>query len=150
MANKPIIQQAQLTDENGVAAVTVATGGAVTVGPSASTATHTLHGALRVITGFTALANGATYAFRTGGKPTVTIIRIDASGNLRIGQVITSAGAGTAAVLSQAVGIGSITLSGTFNNAGTLNVYASAGSTYSFQNNTGISVTVAWSSSEIE
>jgi hypothetical protein len=33
MGNKPIIQNAQLTDEAGVAAVTVATGGEVTVGP---------------------------------------------------------------------------------------------------------------------
>jgi hypothetical protein len=47
MANKPIIQQAQLTDENGVAAVSVATGGAVTVGPAAAgtSVTHVIRGA---------------------------------------------------------------------------------------------------------
>ena len=42
--NKPIIQQAQLTDENGVAAVTVATGGAVTFGTAAANIIHTIHG----------------------------------------------------------------------------------------------------------
>jgi len=36
MAKKPIIQQAQLTDENGAVAVTVLTGGAVTVGNTTS------------------------------------------------------------------------------------------------------------------
>jgi len=49
MANRPIIQQAQLTDENGVAAVTVTTGGHVSVGPS---------GAGYVKTGFVYSANG--------------------------------------------------------------------------------------------
>ena len=49
MANRPIIQQAQLTDENGVAAVTVTTGGHVSVGPS---------GAGYVKTAFVNSANG--------------------------------------------------------------------------------------------
>ena len=47
MANKPIIQHAQLTDENGVAAVTVATGGAVTVGsasPGDASISHFIYG----------------------------------------------------------------------------------------------------------
>jgi hypothetical protein len=46
MANKPIIQNSTLTDENGVTALSVATGGAVTLGPAGGGVTHTVNGAL--------------------------------------------------------------------------------------------------------
>jgi hypothetical protein len=44
MANRPIIQNSTLTDENGVTALSVATGGAVTLGPSSGTVSHTKYG----------------------------------------------------------------------------------------------------------
>jgi hypothetical protein len=44
MANRPIIQNSTLTDENGVTAVSVATGGAVTLGRSGVNSVHYAYG----------------------------------------------------------------------------------------------------------
>ena len=46
MANKPIIQNSTLTDANGVTALSVATGGAVTLGPSGGSQLHIFKGSI--------------------------------------------------------------------------------------------------------
>jgi hypothetical protein len=59
MAKKPIKQYATLTDDSGADALSVATGGAVTVGVAAGTQTHIVNGALQVVT--------ATHMIRSKG-----------------------------------------------------------------------------------
>jgi hypothetical protein len=149
MANKPIKQYATLTDEAGVEAMTVATGGAVTVGPSGFSGTHSINGNVYVNSRTFTLASDATATFVSGNIPYLHTIRIDASGNLRVGQFVTTGGASTAALFVQCVGVGSINLSNTLNNAGTVNIYPSGDNVYIIQNKTGVAIVVVGSSSAL-
>jgi hypothetical protein len=106
MANKPIIQQAQLTDENGVEAVTVATGGAVTVGPStAGNIQHRVNGGL--VGWFSAgvsnlggpLSNIDSFVLSANGGATDALTLTVASGGAGYFLIVTSASSGASAVL---------------------------------------------------
>ena len=106
MANKPIIQQAQLTDENGVAAVSVATGGAVTVGPStAGNVPHTVNGSLVgwFSTGISNLGghlsniDAVTLSANGGATDAITLTTVPGGANYFL--IIANATAGAGAVL---------------------------------------------------
>lgn len=105
MANKPIKQYATLTDEAGVEAMTVATGGAVTVGPSGGllTKTHQINGLMSAKNSVTALlGNGGEENILTAAPATAWLCV--ARGDVNTGQSvyivnINGAGAVSAAAL---------------------------------------------------
>ena len=145
----PIYSAGAYTFKNASAVTTFAVdaSGAVTVGPASGTQIHVVNGSVNIksVT-ISNLANGGTATLVSGSAAYIHMIRIDAAGNLRVGQMVTTGGATVSGVLSQTIGVGSIALSATFNNAGTVNIYWSAGFTYTVQNNTGIAINLTVSS----
>ena len=134
MANRPIIQQAQLTDENGVAAVTVTTGGHVSVGPS---------GAGFVKTAFVNSANGTiTLASTAWG----TIFTVGGAGRYEVTLWLNSAPAANytafATVVATGVAAGELRI---ITNNGLSTSIQLSGTAIQVQQTSGVSQTLGYS-----
>jgi hypothetical protein len=111
MSTKPIKQYATLTDEAGVEAMTVATGGAVTVGPStAGNIQHKVSGSI-----------GARFGagiYNIGGQEAIETIELSANGSATDALTITTAfGVGYQIVVSAMAAGNSAVLFATFASA---------------------------------